>query len=87
MIAGPSNLAAFLNSLSIGFRTLAIEKRTSEVWSLLETIKNEFGLFHEILNKTQKKLQEASNVIDKAKGKSVSINRKLSKIDQLPEPN
>lgn len=85
MIAGPSNLAAFLNSMSIGFRTLAIEKRTSEVWTLLETIKGEFSIFSEILGKTQKKLLEASNVIAKAKGKSSTIHKKLVKMDYLKE--
>ncbi|MBW6460483.1 MAG: DNA recombination protein RmuC, partial [Bacteroidales bacterium] len=62
-VIGPSNLVAFLSSLQMGFRTLAIEKRSSEVWELLGAVKNEFGLFGDILDKTKKKLQEATNVI------------------------
>jgi DNA recombination protein RmuC len=85
MVAGPSNLAAFLNSLRMGFRTLAIEQRSSEVWKVLEEVKNEFWKFGEILSKTQKKLQEASNVIDKAKGKTTTISRRLAKVERIPE--
>ena len=85
MVAGPSNLAAFLNSLRMGFRTLAIEKRSSEVWKVLEDVKNEFWKFGEILSKTQKKLQEASNVIDKARGKTTTISRRLAKVEKIPE--
>ncbi len=85
MIAGPSNLAAFLTSLRMGFKTLAIEKRSSEVWKVLEDVKNEFWKFGEILAKTQKKLQEASNVIDKARGKTTTISRRLAKMEKLPE--
>ncbi|NNF34650.1 MAG: DNA recombination protein RmuC [Saprospiraceae bacterium] len=85
MIAGPSNLAAFLTSLRLGFKTLAIEKRSAEVWKVLEDVKNEFWKFGEILAKTQKKLQEASNVIDKARGKTTTISRRLAKMEKLPE--
>jgi len=85
MIAGPSNLAAFLTSLRMGFKTLAIEKRSAEVWKVLEDVKNEFWKFGEILAKTQKKLQEASNVIDKARGKTTTISRRLAKMEKLPE--
>ena len=84
MLAGPSNLAAFLTSLRLGFKTIAIEKRSAEVWKVLEDVKSEFGKFSEILAKTQKKLQEASNVIDKARGKTTTISRKLAKVEQLP---
>ena len=66
VVTGPTTLAALLNSLQMGFRTLAIEKRSSEVWELLGTVKTEFGRFGDVLAKTKKKLQEASTSIDKA---------------------
>jgi len=83
-ITGPSTMAAFLNSLSMGFRTLAIQKRSSEVWTLLGAVKTEFGKFGQALEKTQKKLQEASNTIEKAAGKSRIIEKKLKDVEQLP---
>lgn len=85
LIAGPTNLAAFLNSLQLGFRSLAIEKRSSEVWKILAAVKQEFGKFGEVLAKTQKKLQEASNVIDKAGVRTRAIERKLRKVEELPQ--
>ena len=84
-ITGPTTLAAFLNSLQMGFRTLTIEKRTSEVWSLLGAVKTEFGRFGDLLEKTRKKLQEASNTIDDASRKSRTIERKLKDVQELPE--
>lgn len=84
-VTGPSTLAAFLNSLQMGFRTLTIEKRTSEVWSLLGTVKTEFGRFGVLLDKTKKKLQEASNTIDTASRKTRTIERKLNRVQELPE--
>ncbi len=84
VITGPTTIAALLNSLQMGFRTLAIEKRSSEVWNLLSVVKTEFGKFVEILEKTQKKLQEASNSIDNATKKSRTIERKLKSVQTLP---
>ncbi len=84
MITGRTPLSALLNSLQMDFRTLAIEKRSSEVWELLGAVKTEFGNFGEILDKTQKKLQEASNVIDKAGVRSRAIERKLRSVQELP---
>ncbi len=84
IIAGPTTLTALLNSLQMGFRTLAIEKRSSEVWTLLAAVKTEFGKFGDILEKTQKKLQEASNTIDTAARKSRTIERKLQNVQELP---
>lgn len=84
IITGPTTLAALLNSLQMGFRTLAIEKRTSEVWLLLGAVKSEFGKFGDLLEKTQKKLQEASNSIDTAARKSRTIERRLRTVEQLP---
>jgi len=84
-VTGPTTLAALLNSLQMGFRTLAIEKRSSEVWTLLGTVKTEFGKFGEALDKTQKKLQEASNTIETAARKSRTIERKLKNVQEMPE--
>ncbi|MEW6652790.1 MAG: DNA recombination protein RmuC [Bacteroidota bacterium] len=81
IIAGPTNLTAILNSLQMGFRTLAIEKRSSEVWSLLGAVKTEFGKFGDVLEKTQKKLQEASNTIDDASKRTRAIERKLKDVE------
>jgi len=82
-ITGPTTLTALLNSLQMGFRTIAIERRSSEVWQLLGTVKTEFTKFGDILEKTQKKLQEASNTIDFAAKKSRNIERKLNKVQVL----
>lgn len=85
IIAGPTTLSALLNSLQMGFRTLAVEKRSSEVWSLLSVVKTEFGKFGDLLDKTHKKLQEASNSIDVAARKSRTIERKLKNVQELPQ--
>lgn len=85
VITGPTTLAALLNSLQMGFRTLAIEKRSSEVWSVLGAVKTEFGKFGDLLDKTNKKLQEATNVIDTATKKTRTIERKLKDVQELPE--
>jgi len=84
LLTGPTTLLAVLNSLQMGFRTLAIEKRSSEVWSLLGAVKTEFGRFGEVLDKTQKKLQEASNTIESAATRSRAIERKLRDVQELP---
>lgn len=84
IVAGPTILAALLSSLQLGFKTLAIEKRSSEVWHLLGAVKTEFGKFGIILDKTQKKLQEASNTIEDASRRTRSIARKLRSVEQLP---
>ncbi len=85
-VTGPTSLAALLNSLQMGFRTLAIQKRSSEVWSLLGAVKTEFGKFGDLLEKTHKKLQEASNTIVDAAQKSRGIERKLREVQELPSP-
>lgn len=85
VLAGPTTLAALLNSLQMGFRTLAIEKRSSEVWALLGAVKTEFGRFGGLLDKTGKKLQEASNSIDDAARRSRAIERKLRDVQELPQ--
>jgi len=87
VITGPTTLAALLNSLQMGFRTLAIEKRSSDVWSLLGAVKTEFTTFGGILEKTHKKLQEASNIIEKAATRSRSIERRLKNVQEMPTPD
>jgi DNA recombination protein RmuC len=84
VITGPTTLAALLSSLQMGFKTLAVEKRSSEVWALLGAVKTEFGRFGDILDKTSKKLQEASNSIETAAQKSRTIERKLKTVQELP---
>lgn len=79
-VCGPTTLASLLNSLQMGFKTLTIEKRSSEVWNLLGTIKQEFGKFVDLLAKTQKKLSEVSNTIEFATKKSRTIEKKLKNI-------
>lgn len=85
IIAGPTTLSALLNSLQMGFRTLAIEKRSSEVWEVLGAVKTEFNKFGSLLEKTHKKLQEASNSIDTATRKTRTIERRLRNIEEVPE--
>lgn len=85
MISGPSTLAALLNSLQMGFRTIAIERRSSEVWSLLGAVKTEFGKFGDLLDKTGKKLREAGNSIDDASRRSRAIERKLKDVQEIPQ--
>ncbi|WP_413404657.1 DNA recombination protein RmuC [Paenibacillus amylolyticus] len=84
VIAGPTTLTAVLNSLQLGFQTLAIQTRSSEVWQVLSGVKTEFGKFGDILDKTQKKLQEASNHIDQASVRTRAIERKLRNVQELP---
>jgi DNA recombination protein RmuC len=85
VIAGPTTLYAVLNSLQMGFRTLAIERRSSEVWKVLGAIKTEFGKFGESLRAVQKKLQEASNKLDASAQRSRAVERKLRQVEALPE--
>jgi len=84
VVAGPTTLAALLNSLQMGFRTLVIEKRSSEVWELLGMVKTEFSKFGEVLSKTKKKLQEASNTIGMAEVRTRAIERQLKKVQEVP---
>ena len=83
-IAGPTTLAALLNSLQMGFRTLAIEKRSSEVWSVLGAVKTEFGKFGEALEVTRKKLEQATKSIESAGVRTRQIERKLKGVEALP---
>jgi DNA recombination protein RmuC len=84
IITGPTTLSALLNSLQMGFRTLAIERRSSEVWDLLGAVKTKFGQFGDVLAKTKKKLIEATNVIDTSEVRTRAIERKLRNVQELP---
>ena len=85
IVAGPTTLAAVLNSLQMGFRTLAIEKRSSEVWRVLGAVKTEFGKFGEVLARTKAQLQSVANTIDAAETRTRQIGRKLKEVEALPE--
>ena len=84
VVAGPTTLAALLNALQMGFRTLAIQKRSSEVWKLLGAVKTEFGRFTEHLEAVQKKLHQASDSLEDAAKKSRAIQRRLKDVEGLP---
>ena len=86
MLAGPTTLLATLNSLQMGFRTLALEKRSAEVWEVLGAVKTEFGKFGEVLAKTKKKLDEASSTIDAASVRTRAMERRLRGVEALPGP-
>jgi len=85
MLTGPTTLLATLNSLQMGFRTLALEKRSAEVWEVLGAVKTEFGKFGDVLAKTQKKLKEASDTIDAAQTRTNVMQRKLKSVEGLSE--
>ncbi|SKB36883.1 DNA recombination protein RmuC [Luteibacter sp. 22Crub2.1] len=82
-VAGPTTLTALLNSLQMGFRTLAIQKRSSEVWQVLAAVKNEFGKFATVLERTQKQLDSATNSIKNAGVRTRAIERKLRGVESL----
>jgi len=86
VVAGPTTLAAMLNSLQMGFHTLAVEKRTGEVWRTLTLVKAEFERFGELLDKTRKKLQEAADTVDLADKKNRTIRGRLSRIEGSEKP-
>lgn len=87
VVSGPTTFVALLNSLQMGFKTLAIEKRSSEVWQLLGVVKTEFSKFGDLLDKTNKKLMEISSTMELASKKSRTIERKLKKVEALPVSN
>jgi len=86
-ICGPVNLIAFLNSLQMGFRTLAIEKRSSEVWEVLGAVKTEFENFGRVLASTKKQLEAVTNSIESAETRTRQMARKLKSVEALPEPD
>ncbi len=84
MLAGPTTLLALLNSLHMGFRTLALEQRSTEVWKVLGAVKTEFTKFGDVLAKTRKKLDEASNTIGQAETRTRAMTRQLKQVEALP---
>lgn len=84
VIAGPTTLWSILNSLQMGFRTLAIQRRSSEVWNLLAAVKTEWTKYGDVLEAVQKKLHQASDTIEKATVRSRAIGRKLKDVQELP---
>ena len=86
MIAGPSTLWALLSSLQVGFQTLAIEKRSGEIWALLGAVKKEFQDYGQLLGTLKKKLTEASNTIEKVEGRSRAVERKLRDVSATDTP-
>lgn len=83
-VAGPTTMATLLNSLQMGFQTLAIQQRSSEVWGVLGAVKNEFGKFGDLLAGVEKKLDEAKNKISSVRSKTTTISRKLRQVEELP---
>ncbi len=86
IVTGPTTLAALLNSLQMGFRTLAVEQRTSEVWALLGAVRTEFSRFGEVLARTRAQLQSVGNSLDAAEVRSRAIERQLRKVEAVPAP-
>jgi DNA recombination protein RmuC len=85
MLVGPTTLLATLNSLQMGFRTLALEQRSAEVWEVLGAVKTEFAKFGEVLARTKRKLDEASSTIDLAQTRTNAMARKLKSVEGLSE--
>ncbi|MBV8123580.1 MAG: DNA recombination protein RmuC, partial [Paucibacter sp.] len=83
-VAGPTTLTALLNSLQMGFRTLALEKRSSEVWQVLGAVKTEFSKFGDVLAKTKSTLERAAKDIESAETRSRQMARKLKSVEALP---
>ena len=86
VLAGPGTFSAMLNALQLGFRTLAIEERSSEVWQLLGEIKTDFSRFAEMLETTRHRLDQAGESIDSAVSRTRTIRKKLSGLEELPGP-
>ena len=84
IVAGPTTFAALLNSLQMGFRTLKIQKQSSEVWNILSAVKTEFSKFGSAIDAVKKKLQEASNKIDDVDVRTKAVQRKLRIVEDLP---
>jgi len=84
-VVGPTNLAAFLSSLQMGFRTLAIERRSNEVWEILGAVKTEFGKYSAVMESIKKKIDSAAKEIDTVGTRSRAIERKLRSVEELPE--
>jgi DNA recombination protein RmuC len=85
-VTGPTTIAAFLSSLQMGFRSLAVEKRTSEIWELLGAVKTQFGKFAEVLEAAKRKIDAASDELGKTGTRTRAIEKKLKSVESLPEP-
>jgi DNA recombination protein RmuC len=85
VVSGPSTFAAFLNSLQMGFRTLAIQKRSGEVWKVLSEVKTAFGRFGDSLDAVRKKLEQAANSVDEAQKKTRTLSGKLKAVEAMPD--
>ncbi len=85
-LAGPTTLLAMLGSLQMGFRTLALERRSSEVWQVLGAVKTEFGKFGEVLARVRSQTQTVLNTLDQARTRSNVMHRALRQVEALPEP-
>ena len=85
IVTGPTTFAALLNSLQIGFRTLAVEKRSAEIWKILGAVRTEFGKFGDVLSKVKKQLSTASRTLDQTEGRTRQMERKLREVEELPE--
>ncbi|MBQ9861238.1 MAG: DNA recombination protein RmuC [Clostridia bacterium] len=83
MVCGPTTITAFLNTLRIGFRTIALDKRAAEVWKVLGAVKTQYGKFEELLEKAKKKVDEAGNVLDNARKRNNTILRNLRDVEEL----
>jgi DNA recombination protein RmuC len=86
IFTGPSNFLALLNIVQMGFRSVAIEQRSAEVWRTLGAVRTEFGKFGDVLARVKKKLDEAGNTLEEARGKTTTIARRLRDVEALPEP-
>ncbi len=84
-VMGPATLGAFLNSLQMGFKTLAIQKRSGEVWKILSNVKKDFGKFGDLLDRTSERLEQASKTIGEARNRTEQIQKKLRSVEELPE--
>jgi len=84
-LAGPTTLLAMLNSLQMGFRTLALEKRSSEVWQVLGAVKTEFGKFGDVLAKVQNQTQTVLNTLGQAQVRTRAMGRALRQVEALPD--
>jgi DNA recombination protein RmuC len=84
MVSGPANLAAMLNSLQMGFKTLAIEKRSSEVWAVLGQVKTEFNKFGEVVEATRKSLDQAAKKFEQVDVRTRAIKKRLSHVHETP---
>ena len=85
VVSGPTTLGALLNSLQMGFRTLAIQKRSSEVWKVLGAVKSEFGKFGEVINKVRDRLESAQKEIEKVGTRTRVLQRNLRSVEELPQ--